>query len=111
MGWKRMDTKSVTDARFESEVLNSSQLTLVDFWAEWCGPCQALSPKLDEIAQELGDSLQVVKINIDENPETPRQFGVRGIPTLAVFKEGKRVDQITGNCPKEDILNMVRKYL
>ncbi len=106
-----MYTKAVTDARFESEVLNSSQLTLVDFWAEWCGPCQALSPKLDEIAQELGDSLQVVKINIDENPETPRQFGVRGIPTLIVFKDGKRVDQITGSCPKEDILNMVQKHL
>ncbi len=105
-----MQVKTVIDARFEVEVLNSPQLTLVDFWAKWCGPCQSLLPKLDEIAQELGETVQVVKMNIDENPETPRRFGVQGIPTLIVFKDGSPVEQITGNCPKEEILNMIRKH-
>ncbi|KAB7622996.1 thioredoxin TrxA [Alkalilimnicola sp. S0819] len=78
----------VTDATFEDEVINSSEPVLVDYWAEWCGPCKMIAPILDEVAEQYGDKLKVVKLNIDENPETPPKFGIRGIPTLMLFKAG-----------------------
>lgn len=78
----------VTDASFEEEVLKSEQPVLVDYWAEWCGPCKMIAPILDEIASEYGDRLKVAKLNIDENPGTPPKYGIRGIPTLMLFKDG-----------------------
>ena len=79
---------SITDENFETEVTQSDVPVLLDFWAEWCGPCKSLSPLLDEIASDYGGRLKVVKVNIDENPDTPQKFAVRGIPTLMLFKEG-----------------------
>lgn len=103
--------KPVTDGSFDSDVLKSGTPVLVDFWAEWCGPCRALAPKLEEIAGELGSKLTIAKLNVDENPGTPPQFGIRGIPTMILFKNGKQVDQITGNHPKENILAMLNKHI
>jgi thioredoxin 1 len=84
-----MSIKHVTDDSFESEVLKAPGPVVVDFWAEWCGPCKQVSPTLEALAAELGDKLTVVKMNIDENPMTPGRFGVRGLPTFMVFTEGK----------------------
>lgn len=94
----------VTDASFESDVLKSSGPVLVDFWAEWCGPCRQIAPALTEIAGEMADKLTVAKVNIDENPMTPSKFGVRGIPTLILFKDGKAVSTKVGSMPKSRIV-------
>ena len=104
-------TKPITDASFESDVLKSNVPVLVDFWAEWCGPCQALGPKLEEVAQALGPKATIVKLNVDENPETAAKYGVRGIPTMIMFKNGQDVDQVVGNVPKETISALINKYL
>ncbi|GII63342.1 thioredoxin-1 [Sphaerisporangium krabiense] len=98
------EIKSVTDATFEAEVLKSDKPVLVDFWAEWCGPCRQVAPILQEIATEHADKLSIVKINIDENPETPRDYGVLQIPTLNVYKGGEVVKQIIGAKPKAMLL-------
>lgn len=103
-------TNPVTDATFESEVLKSDTPVLVDFWAEWCGPCRALAPKLEEIASEMGEKLRVLKINVDENPNMPARYGVRGIPTMILFKAGSEVEQIVGNLPKDNILAVIQKH-
>lgn len=103
-------TQSVTDQSFETDVLKSSVPVLVDFWAEWCGPCRALGPKLEEIAGEMKDRVKVAKLNVDENPSMPAKYGVRGIPTLILFKDGREVDQIVGNLPKESILAVLQKH-
>lgn len=106
-----MSTKAITDATFESEVLKSDVPVLVDFWAEWCGPCRALAPKLEELASEWNGKAQVVKLNIDENHESAVKFGVRSIPTMILFKNGQEVEQIIGNVAKEDIESKVAPHI
>lgn len=103
--------KTVSDQSFEADVLTSGGPVLVDFWAEWCGPCKALAPKLEEIAGEMTGKVTIAKLNVDENPGIPQQFGIRGIPTMILFKGGKQVDQIVGNHPKEKIVELISKYL
>lgn len=105
------NTQESSDANFEKDVLQANVPILVDFWAEWCGPCRALGPKLEEIAAEMGGKMLIVKINVDENPNTPSKFGVRGIPTMILFKGGKDVEQLVGNHPKESIVNLINKHL
>ncbi|MCB1721696.1 MAG: thioredoxin [Alphaproteobacteria bacterium] len=98
-----MPSVAVTDSNFDSEVLQSDKPVIVDFWAEWCGPCKQLSPVIDELAEDLGDSVKVVKVNIDEAPEAPTKYGVRGVPTLMIFKEGQVVDTRVGGMPKSQL--------
>jgi thioredoxin 1 len=102
---------TVTDSNFDSEVVKNSQLTLVDLWAEWCGPCKALGPTIDALADQFAGKMKVCKMNVDENPTTPTQFKIRGIPTLLFFKGGKLVDQIIGNQPKDSIANTIQRHL
>lgn len=102
-------TKPVTDGSFETDVLGANTPVLVDFWAEWCGPCRALGPKLEEVAQEFGDKVKVVKLNVDENPNTPGKYGIRGIPAMLLFKGGKEVGQLVGNHPKDAIVDFLSK--
>ena len=97
------NTKTVTDQSFEADVLNSGKPVLVDFWAEWCGPCKMIAPALEEIAGALGDKVDIVKLNIDENPDTPGKYGVRGIPTMLLFKDGQAVAQKVGAAPRSHI--------
>ncbi|MCB0350664.1 MAG: thioredoxin [Bdellovibrionales bacterium] len=106
-----MGTQTVTDSSFDAEVLKSGTPVLVDFWAEWCGPCRGLAPKLEEIANEMNGKVRVVKINIDENPGVPSQFGIRSIPTMILFKGGQNVEQILGNLPKENIVEMISRHI
>lgn len=107
-----MATQSVTDKDFDKEVIQSQVPVLVDFWAEWCGPCRGLAPKLEEIATEMGPTkLRVVKINIDENQGAPQKFGIRSIPTMILFKDGQQVEQLLGNLPKENIVDMIKKHV
>lgn len=104
-------SKPVTDTSFENDVLKSSTPVLVDFWAEWCGPCRALSPKLEEIANEMGGRVTIAKVNVDENEETPRKYGIRGIPALLLFKGGQEVGQLVGNHPKDAIVDFLNKNI
>ena len=97
------NTKSVTDQSFQADVLDADKPVLVDFWAEWCGPCRMIAPALEEIAGELSDKVSIVKINIDENPDTPGRYGVRGIPTMLLFKGGQPVAQKVGAAPRSHI--------
>jgi thioredoxin 1 len=104
-------TTPVTDATFQSEVLTSDRPVLVDFWAEWCGPCRMVAPVLEEIAAEHADKLRVVKLNVDENPQTARAYQIMSIPTMAVFVDGQLSKNIIGAKPKAALLKDLESYL
>lgn len=98
-----MSIKQVTDATFEQDVLNSDKPVLVDYWAEWCGPCKMIAPILDEVATDYGDKVSIAKVNVDENRDTPAKYGIRGIPTLMLFKNGQLVDTKVGALSKSQL--------
>jgi thioredoxin 1 len=101
----------LTDSAFEAEVLKSSVPVLVDFWASWCAPCKAISPMIDTLADEYAGKIKVCKVNVDDNPATPGQYGVRGIPTLILFKDGQILDQVVGAVPKNQLEGLIKKAL
>ena len=108
------NTKNIltaTDANFSTDVTGDTGLTMVDFWAEWCGPCRMLGPTVETIADEFAGKLKVFKMNVDENQETPSRFHIRGIPTIIFFKGGQAVDQLVGNQPKDVITQTIQKHL
>ena len=100
-----------TDDNFENEVLKSDKPVLIDFWAPWCGPCKAIGPVVEELAEKFKDSVKVMKLNVDENQKTAVNYGVRSIPTLLLFKEGKVLDTLIGLVPKERLEDFVKKSL
>ena len=106
-----MATIPVTDASFDSDVLGSDKPVLVDFWAEWCGPCKQIGPALEEISEEFAGKLSIAKVNIDENPETPGKFGVRGIPTLMIFQNGELTATKVGAAPKSALVAWVNEAI
>tara|TARA_Y100000815_G_scaffold187379_1_gene171008 strand:- start:76 stop:393 length:318 start_codon:yes stop_codon:yes gene_type:complete len=103
--------KQVTDDTFELDVLRADGPVLVDFWAEWCGPCKQIAPSLDEISEELDGKMSLAKVNIDENPETPSKYGVRGIPTLMLFKDGEVASTKVGALPKSKLKEWVESVI
>jgi thioredoxin 1 len=102
------NVSEVSDATFDAEVLQSSTPVLIDFWAPWCGPCRAIAPIVDELATEYAGKLKVVKMNVDDNQQTPSRYGVRGIPNLILFKDGKVHEQIVGAVPKSRLAQAVQ---
>lgn len=104
------NTTPTTDSTFEADVLKSNIPVLVDFWAEWCGPCKAIGPKLEEIAGEMAGKVKIVKLDVDSNQETAAKFGIRSIPTMILFKGGQPVDQIMGNQPKDSLVSFISKH-
>ena len=103
------NVKHTSDQNFEKDVLTSGKPVLVDFWATWCAPCRAIAPIIDEVADQYAGKLEVYKVDIDSNPEAPSRFGVRGIPTVILFKGGQVVDQVVGAVPKSQIEALVQK--
>ena len=106
-----MPTDKSDDKNFEIDVLNSEKPVLVDFWAEWCGPCKTIGPALEEISEEMKDKIKVVKINIDDNPTTPQNFNVRGIPTLLIFNNGKVIAEKVGALPKSMLSQWIKETI
>ena len=106
-----MATKTVTDADFAQEVLGASKPVLVDFWAEWCGPCRMIAPALEELSNELGEQVTIVKLNIDDNPDAPAKYGVRGIPTMILFKDGQPAATKVGAAPKSALQSWLQGQL
>jgi thioredoxin 1 len=105
--------QAVSDANFQNDVIEASktQPVIVDFWAEWCGPCRALSPTVDQLAKEHAGKIKVVKMNVDENMNTPGKYNIRGIPTLLFFKGGQVADQVVGALPKEQIEKVIQRHI
>lgn len=106
-----MTIKHTTDDQFDADVLQSGQPVLVDYWAEWCGPCRQIGPALEELSAEYGDRVKIVKVNVDENPDSPAQLGVRGIPALFLFKDGKVVSNKVGAAPKAALANWINSAI
>lgn len=106
-----MATKAITDESFEADVLNAGGPVLVDFWAEWCGPCKMIGPALEEISDELGEKVTIAKLNIDDSPNAPAKYGVRGIPTMILFNNGKKVNEKVGAAPKSQLKDWLESAL
>ncbi|MBE2998124.1 thioredoxin [Nocardiopsis sp. HNM0947] len=105
------NVKTTTDASFKDDVLSNSKPVLVDFWADWCGPCKQMAPVLDKLAEEYGDKIEVVKINTDQNPDTPRTYNVMSLPTMNVYKDGEVVKQLIGAKPKRVLEKELAEFL
>ncbi len=105
------DVHAVTDSSFDSEVIKADLPVLIDFWAPWCGPCKAIGPVVEELATEYSGRLKVVKMNVDDNPQTPSKYGVRGIPNLILFKGGQVKDQIVGAVPKAHLVKAITQVV
>ena len=103
--------QDVTDQSFEQDVLNSEQPVLVDFWAEWCGPCKMLAPTVEQVAQQYEGRAKIVKMNVDENNQVPPRYGIKGIPTLILFKDGSEADRVVGATSKDNISRMIDRAL
>ena len=106
-----MATSKTNDQDFKADVLESDKFVLVDFWAEWCGPCKAIAPSLEEISEEMKDKLKVVKVNVDENPTVSQTYSIRSIPALMIFKDGKKVSEKMGALPKSALQTWVNETL
>jgi len=106
-----MATKKITDTSFQTDVLDASGPVLVDFWAEWCGPCKMIGPSLEELSDEFGEKVTIAKINIDENPEAPGKYGVRGIPTMILFKDGAPAATKVGAAPKSQLKSWIESSI
>ena len=106
-----MTTKKITDENFESDVINATKPTVVDFWAEWCGPCKQIGPALEEISEELKDQVTIGKHNIDEEPNSPTKYGIRGIPTMLLFKDSKLVATKVGATTKSNIIAWIKENI
>ena len=106
-----MATKAITDESFDSDVIKSNKPTVVDFWAEWCGPCKQIGPILEEISEEYSDKITIGKLDVDENPETPGKFQIRGIPTMLLFNNGELIDTKVGMSSKTDLTEWIDKNI